>query len=79
MSDLYDTETGDITGTPDKDYNIIWFTKECLSNILRLEICIKDALRLGDDELVELFRKAQSESRKGAEQGKRLLAARLTG
>lgn len=77
MTTLMDTETGDITGTADKDYNIIWFTETCLSNALRLEVYIKDAERAGDDELAEFFRKAQSESRKGAEQGKRLLAARL--
>jgi hypothetical protein len=78
MSDLLmDTETGSITGTADKDYNLIWFTEVCLSNALRLEVYIKDAERGGDAELVELFRKAQSESRKGAEQGKRLLASRL--
>ena len=77
MSDLMDTETGGVTGTADKDYNIIWFTERCLSNALRLEVFIQDAQRGGDDELVEFFRKAQAESRKGAEQGKRLLAARL--
>lgn len=60
-----------------KDYNIIWFTETCLSNVLRLEVYIKDAERGGDDELAEFFRKAQSESRKGADQGKQLLAARL--
>jgi hypothetical protein len=72
-----DTETGDVTGTADKDFNIIWFTERCLSNALRLEIYIKDAERAGDDELAEFFRRAQSESRKGAEQGKALLATRL--
>ena len=77
MTMLMDTETGDITGTADKDYNLIWFTETCLSNALRLEVYVKDAERAGDGELVELFRKAQSESRKGAEQGKELLAARL--
>jgi hypothetical protein len=71
-------ETGNITGTADKDYNIIWFTEVCLGNVLRLEQYIKDAQRAGDDELVEFFQRAQGESRKGAEQGKRLLAARLT-
>ncbi len=30
-------ETGHVTGTKDKDYNIIWFTEACLSNALRLE------------------------------------------
>ena len=77
MSDLMDTETGGVTGTADKDYNIIWFTERCLSNALRLEVYIQDAQRGGDEELVEFFRKAQAESRKGAEQGKRLLATRL--
>jgi hypothetical protein len=74
---MADTETGQITGTKDKDYNVIWFTEACLSNALRLETYIMDADREGDQELAEFFRKAQSESRKGAEQGKQLLASRL--
>jgi hypothetical protein len=78
MSDTArDSETGGITGTADKDYNIIWFTETCLSNVLRLDTYIKDADRNGDTELAEFFRKAQAESRKGAEQGKKLLASRL--
>ncbi|HKY68300.1 MAG TPA: hypothetical protein VJM49_18085 [Acidimicrobiales bacterium] len=71
------TETGQVTGTQDKDYNIIWFTEKCLDNVLRLETYIQDADRAGDGELAEFFRKAQADSRKGAEQGKQLLAARL--
>jgi hypothetical protein len=71
------TETGDVTGTKDKDYNIIWFTEACLDNALRLETYIKDADRDGDEELATFFRKAQADSRKGAEQGKELLKARL--
>ena len=70
-------ETGDITGTKDKDYDIIWFTEVCLSNALRLETYIQDAERAGDSELAEFFRRAQGESRQGAQQGKQLLAARL--
>ena len=31
------TESGEVTGTKDKDYNLIWFTEACLSNALRLE------------------------------------------
>ena len=50
MGTLMDTETGDITGTMDKDYNIIWFTETCLSNVLRLEVFAKDAERGGDNE-----------------------------
>jgi hypothetical protein len=71
------TESGQVTGTKDKDYNILWFTEACLSNALRLETYIKDAERDGDNELAEFFRKAQSDSRKGAEQGKQMLIARL--
>jgi hypothetical protein len=72
-------ETGHITGTKDKDYNIIWFTEACLSNALRLETYIQDADREGDAELADFFRRAQAESRKGAEQGKQLLRSRLGG
>jgi hypothetical protein len=70
-------ETGQVTGTKDKDYNIIWFTEQCLNNALRMEEYAQDAERDGDSELAEFFRRAQGESRKGAEQGKQLLAARL--
>ena len=71
------SEGGQVTGTKDKDYNVIWFVEQCLSNALRLETYIQDAEREGDNELVEFFRKAQSESRKGAEQGKEQLRKRL--
>jgi hypothetical protein len=70
-------EGGHVTGTPDKDYNIIWFVEQCLSNALRLETYIADAERAGDSELAELFRRAQAESRKGGEKGKELLRKRL--
>jgi hypothetical protein len=71
------TETGEITGTKDKDYDIIWFVEQCLSNVLRLETYVEDARSAGDNELAEFFRRAQGESRKGAEQGKALLRQRL--
>ena len=70
-------ETGTTTGTKDKDYNIIWFTEACLSNALRLENYIQDAERERDSELADFFRRAQNESRKGAEQGKEMLRKRL--
>jgi len=76
---MADSETGNTTGTADKDYNIIWFTEVCLSNVLRLETYIRDADRDGDTELAEFFRRAQAESRKGGEQGKDLLRKRLAG
>jgi hypothetical protein len=72
-------ETGQVTGTKDKDYNLIWFTEQCLSNVLRLEQYIQDAERDGDSELADFFRRAQGESRKGAEQGKDQLRKRLAG
>jgi hypothetical protein len=71
------TETGATTGTKDKTYNILWFTEACLSNVLRLETYVQDAERDNDAELAEFFKRAQAESRKGAEQAKRLLRARL--
>lgn len=73
------TETGQVTGTKDKDYDILWFTEQSLSNALRLETYIQDADRAGDTELADFFRRAQQESRKGGEQGKKLLASRLKG
>ena len=71
-------ETGQVTGTKDKDYNLVWFTEASLSNALRLETYIQDAERDGDSELAEFFRRAQGASRKGGEQGKELLRARLS-
>ena len=72
------TETGQTTRRRDKDYDIFWFTESCLDNVLRLETYIQDAERADDEELATLFRKAQAESRKGAEEGKKLLSARLS-
>jgi len=72
------TETGHVTGTKDKDYDLIWYVEACLDNALRLETCIQDAEGSNDAELAELFRKAQADSRKGAQMGKELLRSRLT-
>ena len=71
-------ETGQVTGTKDKNYNLIWFTEQSLSNALRLETYVQDADRDGDQELADFFRRAQEASRKGGEQGKELLRARLS-
>jgi len=79
MTDTQTTEAGEITGTLDKDYNLLWYTETCLENALRLEKYRDDAERAEDTELAELFGKAQSDSRKGAEIGMRMLADRLTG
>jgi hypothetical protein len=42
-----------------------------------METYIQDAERENDTEVIELFRKAQADSRKGAELGKQLLRTRL--
>jgi len=73
------TEAGEITGTKDKDYNLVWFVEQSLSNALRLQTYIEDAERDGDSDLAEFFRRAQAASRKGGEQGKDLLRKRLAG
>ena len=70
-------ETGQMTGTKDKTYNIIWFTEACLDNVLRLEQYIQDAERDNDSDLADFFRKAQADSRKGGELGKQMLLERL--
>ena len=50
-----------------------------MSNALRLESYVQDAERDGDSDLADFFRRAQGESRKGAEQGKEQLRKRLAG
>jgi hypothetical protein len=72
-------ETGQTTGTKDKNYNLIWFTEQSLSNALRLETYVQDAERDGDNDLAEFFRRAQEASRKGGDQGKEMLRSRLSG
>ncbi len=72
-------ESGQVTGTKDKDYNLLWFTEQSLSNALRLQTYVEDAERDGDNEVAELFRRAQEHSRRGGEEGKRLLASRIGG
>jgi hypothetical protein len=37
------TETGQVTGTKDKTYNLLWFTEQCLENALRLQTYVQDA------------------------------------
>jgi hypothetical protein len=72
-------EAGQVTGTKDRDYNLIWFVESCLDNALRLDTYIGDADRSGDTEVADLLRRAQNASQKGAEEGKLLLSQRLQG
>lgn len=70
-------ELGAVTGTTDKDYNLLWFTTMCLKNALRLETYIEDAERAGDREVSALLQRAQDLSIRGSEEGKALLRSRL--
>jgi predicted metal-dependent HD superfamily phosphohydrolase len=67
-----------VTGTEDRDYDLIRHIEACLENALRLESYIQDATREGDFEVIGLFRHAQANSRKGAEMGRQLLHSWLT-
>lgn len=71
------TDSENVTGTSDPEYNVIWFTEACLKNAQRLQTYISDAQRTGNEELADFFRKAQAESRKGAEMGKQMLRTLL--
>ncbi len=77
MNAAMTTETGLVTGTEDKTYNLLWYVEQCLANALRMETFVADAEREGDTAVAELFRKAQADSRKGAELGKHLLSQRI--
>lgn len=78
MTEPLGVDTGLITGTKDRDYDLIRYLQACLENALRLEQHCADAEAAGDVELAELFRKAQSDSSKGAEIAKAMLKERLT-
>jgi hypothetical protein len=71
-------ETGDVTGTRDRTYDLVWYLQSCLENALRLEQFREDAESQGDKQVVDLFTKAQADSRKGAELAKGLLSERLS-
>ncbi|RHW24789.1 hypothetical protein D0Z08_22730 [Nocardioides immobilis] len=71
-------DAGKVTGTRDRDYDLVWFLQACLSNALRLEQYLADAEADNDDQLIELFTKAQIDSKKGAALAKELLRDRLS-
>jgi hypothetical protein len=73
------SQGGQVTGTQDKDYNLIWFTEQCLSNALRLESYVQDADRDGDSELAGFFRRAQAASKKAPIRPSRCWPKRLSG
>lgn len=72
-----------MTATPqtpvkDKNYDLITVLQASLENAWRMETFIDDARQAGDEELAEWFSKIQHNSQKAGEQGKQMLAARLS-
>jgi hypothetical protein len=66
------------TPVKDKNYDLITVLQASLENAWRMETFIDDARQAGDDELAEWFSKIQQNSQKAGEQGKQMLAARLS-
>jgi hypothetical protein len=62
----------------DKNYNLVTVLQASLEYVWQMETYIADAERDGDSELAEWFRKIQENNRKAGEQGKQLLAQRLS-
>ena len=65
------------SGVRDKNYDLVTVTQLCLEHVWRLEQYAQDAERENDQELSKLFRRMQEHSRRGGEEGKRLLKQRL--
>jgi rubrerythrin len=65
------------SGTRDTHYDLVAVTHLCMEHVWRLEQYAEDAESDGDDDLVQLFRRMQEHSRRGAEECKRLLGERL--
>lgn len=62
----------------DKNYNLISVLEDSLQNVGRMETYIEDAESQGDSELAEWFRKIQHNNQKAGDQGKAMLAQRLS-
>ncbi|PRX43589.1 hypothetical protein B0I33_11449 [Prauserella shujinwangii] len=62
----------------DKNYNLISVLQASLHYVWQMETYIADAEQQGDQELATWFRKIQENNRKAGEQGKELLAKRLS-
>ncbi|WP_199434262.1 hypothetical protein [Qaidamihabitans albus] len=62
----------------DKNYNLISVVQASLHYVFQMETYIADAERQGDQELASWFRKIQENNKKAGDQGKELLAKRLS-
>ena len=70
--------TGPDSPLKDTNYDLITVLQASLRNVWKIETYITDAEKEGDSELAEWFRKIQENSKKAGDQGKQLLAKRLT-
>ena len=66
------------SGTRDRTYDLIAVTHLCLEHVWRLDQYAADAETDGDDDLAALFRRMQEHSRRGADECKDMLKARLS-
>ena len=66
------------TGTHDTTYNLLSIIYHALQGAETYEKYINDAEQSGDTELAQYFRDVRDHNVKRAEQGKKLLAARLS-
>ncbi|WP_158895802.1 hypothetical protein [Amycolatopsis anabasis] len=62
----------------DKNYDLVSVLQASLQYAWQLEAYIADAEKQGDGELASWFRRIQENNMKAGEQGKRLLAQRLS-
>jgi hypothetical protein len=66
------------TGTQDTTYNLLSIIYHALQGAETYEKYINDAEQGGDTELAQYFRDVRDQNVKRAEQGKKLLSARLS-
>lgn len=66
------------TGTQDTTYNLLSIIYHALQGAETYEKYINDAEQSGDHELAQYFRDVRDQNIKRSEQGKQLLAARLS-
>ena len=67
------------TGFSNTRYNLVSVLYHALEGGATYDKYVQDAENEGDQELADFFRRAQNESKKGAEQGKDVLRKRLAG
>ena len=67
-----------ITGTADKQYNLVSVLYHALEGASTYDRYMQDAQKAGDRELADFFQEAKEQSRKCADRAKELLSKRLS-